>query len=55
MLELAVPILVVYHVTARLSKVYLYQPYHKPVSSRPSYMPVAHLDIQISRIHILDI
>jgi hypothetical protein len=25
------------------------------VSSRPSYMPVAHLETQISRIHILDI
>ncbi len=27
----------------------------KSVSSRPSYMPVAHLDTQITRIHILDI
>ncbi len=25
------------------------------VSSRPLYMPVAHLETQISRIHILDI
>jgi hypothetical protein len=38
MLQLAVPILVVFHVTARLSKVYLYLPYHAFVKSTKHYL-----------------